>query len=351
MAETKVIKELIENSPNSVVVDAWAKLHNKLNQFNRPVCAISGGSDSDVMLHMCAALDDKKKIKYVFFDTGLEFSATKEHIKNLEKQYGVTINRHRAEQPVPVCVKRYGVPFLNKRASDYIERLQRYDFQWEDLPFDVLYERYPKCKAALRWWCNEFGEDSRFNIAENTWLKEFLVANPPTFKISNKCCVYAKKATAKSCMESWGGDLNIIGVRKAEGGARASAYKNCFSPERDQHPAEFRPILWFSNKDKEAFVNAYGIKHSDCYEVWGLQRTGCSGCPFARDIDAELDAVRKYEPKLYKALMNVFGESYEYTKKYRAFQREMSEAQNRIAITGGNTYTQMTWEEYEKEIQ
>ena len=43
----------------------------------------------------------------------------------------------------------------------------------------------------------------------------------------------------------------------------------------------------------------------------------------ARRVNEELAIVEQYEPKMYKACMNIFGKSYEYTKKYRAFQAEM----------------------------
>lgn len=278
------------------------------------------------MLDICATLDEAKKIKYVFFDTGFEFQATKDHIDSLEEKYGIKIERHRAKKPIPSCVKEYGVPFLNKRVSDYIERLQRYDFKWEEGTFDELYKKYPNCKAALRWWTNSFGEGSRFNIACNRQLKEFLLENPPTFRISNKCCKYAKKVSAQECIKNSGADLNITGVRKSEGGARSVAYKSCFSPENSYHIAEFRPLFWFESDTKELYKNAYGITYSDCYEWWGLKRTGCSGCPYARDINKELEATSLYEPKLYRALNNVFGESYEYTEAYRKFQRENKKA-------------------------
>ena len=34
--------------------------------------------------------------------------------------------------------------------------------------------------------------------------------------------------------------------------------------------------------------------------------------------------MKKYEPKLYKAVNNIFKDSYEYTRKYREFCREMN---------------------------
>ena len=151
-----------------------------------------------------------------------------------------------------------------------------------------------------------------------------MVSNPPAFKISNKCCYYAKKLVAKRAVESGEFDLNITGVRKAEKGARATAYKNCFTPATDTTIDQYRPIFWYKQDTKREFEQAYGITHSDCYGVWGLPRTGCSGCPYARDFESELTAVEKYEPKLFKALNKVFGQSYEYTRKYREFCKMMN---------------------------
>ena len=57
-----------------------------------------------------------------------------------------------------------------------------------------------------------------------------MIANPPQFNISNKCCHYAKKMVAKRFKDQEKFELNMYGVRKAEGGARRSAYKTCFLP-------------------------------------------------------------------------------------------------------------------------
>ena len=54
-----------------------------------------------------------------------------------------------------------------------------------------------------------------------------------------------------------------------------------------------------------------------------MKRTGCAGCPFGRDFEYELEVIQKYEPRLYKAVNNIFGESYEYTRRYREFCKQM----------------------------
>lgn len=175
----------------------------------------------------------------------------------------------------------------------------------------------------MLWWCN-LKKSNAFNIANNKWLKEFIIANPPQYKISSKCCQYAKKDVSHKLIKENDYDLNIIGVRRAEGGVRATSYKSCFS-ECDNGCDDYRPLFWYKDKDKVDYENNYGVEHSDCYVVYGLPRTGCAGCPYGRDFEYELDVIEKYEPKLYKAVTNIFKDSYEYTRKYMEFRKMMDE--------------------------
>ena len=161
-------------------------------------------------------------------------------------------------------------------------------------------------------------KSDNFNIKRNRWLKEFLILNPPKFKISSKCCQYAKKDVGKKVIKEGNYDLDIIGVRKAEKGNRATAYKSCFD-ENCQGYDNYRPLFWYTNSDKEDYENHYGIEHSKCYTEYGLSRTGCAVCPFGRVFEQELEVIQNYEPKLFVAVNNIFGDSYEYTRKYREF--------------------------------
>ena len=46
------------------------------------------------------------------------------------------------------------------------------------------------------------------------------------------------------------------------------------------------------------------------------------GCPYNSKCEEELQIMNKYEPLLYKAAQNIFGQSYEYKKKYLAFKKQ-----------------------------
>lgn len=335
LSKASSLEELIENCPeNKVIGDnlikAWTFIND--NKYKVIVCSVSGGSDSDVMLDIVWRCDKNNKVIYVWFDTGLEYQATKDHIKYLEEKYNIKIIPYKAIKPIPTSCKQHGQPFISKQASEYLSRLQRHNFKFEDKPFEELYKEYPRCKAALLWWCN-MKECNSFNIRWNKWLKEFLIENPPTFKISNVCCKYAKKDVSHKLIEEYLVDLNIIGVRKAEGGVRAGSYKGCFDEKGKRKKGtydNYRPLFWYKDSDKKEYCEYYGVEHSRCYTEYGLKRTGCCGCPFGQDFEFELEVLEKYEPKLFKAVTNIFADSYEYTRKYKEFYKMKNEEEKRL---------------------
>lgn len=304
----------------------FALTEEKLKRYKRVQVALSGGSDSDTMLDIiekCRQPDNE--IYYVFYNTGLDFDATKRHLKYLEDKYNITIMNLSPKKSIPTTCKQDGQPFLSKKISDYIGRLQKHEFQWEDAPAEELLKKYPRCQSAINWFTNNFGENSQFNINKRKWLREYMLQNPPTFKISAKCCDFAKKNVAKEFHKTYKVDLECTGVRKAEGGARATAHKNCFTEENKEGIATFRPIFYFTKEDKALYKRFFKLTYSDCYEKYGMPRTGCAGCPFGRDFEEELEIIKKNEPKFHKAVQNIFKEAYEYQRGYYKFRDEMEE--------------------------
>lgn len=148
-----------------------------------------------------------------------------------------------------------------------------------------------------------------------------MIDNPPWFKISDRCCEYSKKKVFTHCMKDGGYDLDIFGVRKAEGGTRATAYTSCFTEQSYRGFSEYRPLFWFSDSDKREYEQRFSVEHSDCYQLYGLTRTGCCACPYGRDFEFELAVLEKYEPKIFKAVNVIFKDSYKYTRMYKAYMK------------------------------
>lgn len=331
--------EFLDTQDDIIIVDSFVKANSVINSplYETILCSISGGSDSDVMLDLISRVDLNKKVKYVWFNTGLEYQATKDHLDYLEKKYNIEIIRERAIKPIPLTCKEYGQPFLNKHVSEMIYRLQKHNFKWEDKPLDELLKEYPKCKSALRWWTNDkpikANGHSMFNINYNRYLKEFIIANPPDFKISSKCCNYAKKDVSKQLIKKYNVDLVIIGVRRAKGGLRATRYTSCYSI-KDNNVDNYRPLYWYIDDTKERYEKKFNILHSECYTKYGFRRTGCCCCPYGRGLEDELEVTRIYEPNLYKAVCNVFKDSYAYTRKYREFVQLMKLKEDKTQLAG-----------------
>ena len=298
------------------------------HRYKNILVSISGGSDSDIMLDLLLKVVDKSKCKFVFFDTGIEYQATKEHLAVLENKYNIQIERIRASVPVPLGCKKYGLPFLSKFVSQMIERLQKHGFDFANegkQPFEELILKYPDIKGALIWWCNKYpaqeGKKSIFNISNNRFLKEFMIDNPPDFMISAKCCNGAKKNTSHDYEKTHFIDLKCLGLRKMEGGIRSASFKNCYDYDSTKAIQQFRPIWHFTDEDKQTYCNLYGVTHSRCYTEYGFKRTGCAGCCFNSKFEDDLNIIQKYEPMLYLACNNIFGKSYEYTRAYKKYKK------------------------------
>ena len=322
---------------NLIISDAFTKANSVINnpKYKKILCSISGGADSDVLLDLIYKVDKDKKVEYWWFDTGVEYKATKNQLEYLEQRYNIYIYKQKPIKPIPVVCKEYGQPFLSKYVSTHIEQLQRAGFLFEDKPFEELVQLYPGIKESISWWCNQnkprmlkksgkdFDGTSMFDINRYKYLKDFLIQNPPRFKVSASCCDWSKKKVSLNVIKKNEFELSITGVRKAEGGIRSTAYKNCYTI-RDNAVDLYRPLFWFSNSDREAYETIFDIKHSECYTKYGFKRTGCVGCPFAnKHLYYELSQTKLYEPLLYKACNNIFKESYAYIKAYRIFVQDM----------------------------
>lgn len=324
---------------NPHIQGAFLKAIGYLDDSKKYVVSVSGGSDSDVVVDFLYQCGWSHKVDYVFFDTGIEYQATKDHLVYLEDRYSIYIQRVRAYKSIPKCCKEYGVPFMSKFASEMISRLQKAGFEFEDRPYGELLKDYPDHKSVIKWWCNEFREHSFYNIGRKRLLKEFLIDNPPTFRISDRCCHYSKKVTAHQYYMDNNVDVVIMGQRKYEGGIRGQSISKCYNPGKTgKHnqsfiPDKYYPIFWLTDTDKRQYNQFYKIKNSDCYTKWGFSRTGCACCPYGKDCENERRVVRSFEPKVYDVTERVFGKSYDYTRRFYEYREQHDLIQKR----GSNT--------------
>lgn len=299
----------------------YEKINNVMSAHEGENISISysGGADSDTIMWLIRNLG--YSVKGIFSNTGIEYQATLDHIEYM-KSLGFEIITIRPEHSIYYAQKEYGKPFISKNVSSMIERLQKNGFDFindANVPFEELLKKYPKTISGVKWFANEYFSD-RYKILWNKGLKEFLIENGTPFSISDKCCKIVKKNPIDKYVIENNISLVMMGIRRAEGGRRSNAYESCYRPKtRGYSHAIFMPIFYWKDADKKLYDETFNIKHSACYTEYGLQRTGCAGCPFARKFEEELAIIEKYEPKLYKAVSSIFSDSYEFTRKYRDF--------------------------------
>lgn len=313
-----------------------------LKQHPNAICSYSGGSDSDILIDVIERARNifgLPPVKYVFFNTGLEMKATKDHVKATAEKYGVEIETVRPKTNIVMASRKYGIPFVSKIMSAGLSEWQKkgvplsvaqeYD-QAEDKEAKraELKERYPKCESVLNFLCccNSKGEprpNIQLVINSSKYMRDFIGEYPPDFKISADCCTYCKKNVAHQIQKGF--DMVITGERRDEGGMRSVPRKDntslCFT-ETSSGQYRLRPLYYVSDADKAWYKAYYGLRYSDAYEVYGLTRTGCCGCPISYKAIADLELIRPYEPNLVKAAWNIFGKSYEYRQKYNAYKAE-----------------------------
>lgn len=314
----------------------------RLGQHPNAICSYSGGSDSDILLDLIERtrkLFNMPPIKYAFFNTGLEMKATKAHVKEVAEKYGVEIIECRPKKNIVMATREYGLPFVSKIMSNAMETVQK-----KNLPFSIkeeydmaedkaairqeLRERYPKSEMGINFLCccNKDGEprpNIQLVINSSKYMYEYMVENPPPFRISAKCCDYCKKQVAHSIQKDF--EMIITGERRDEGGMRSvprSADANgtmCFHYEANGQ-YRFKPLYYVSDADKAWYKEQYNVRYSDAYEVYGLTRTGCCGCPISSKAVEDLEKIKPYEPNVVKAAWNIFGESYRYRQGYNEFK-------------------------------
>ena len=97
------LNNLLSIIKNPTIGKALLTTYHKLNNCNykKVLCTVSGGSDSDIVLDLLTKCDNNKIVEYFYFDTGLEYEATKEHIKYLQDKYNIIITTLKPKVPIP----------------------------------------------------------------------------------------------------------------------------------------------------------------------------------------------------------------------------------------------------------
>lgn len=194
----------------SVVRDTLAKMNTYFSENNSIAVGVSGGSDSDCIIHLICKYYPEYlgKVHFVFVNTGLEYKATKEHLDYVEKKYGIKIERIRGMSVVTAC-KKFGVPILSKDKSHTL----------------VAYVKgFPVATEKI---FGEYYTSRRFKWSENhKRLAQYI--KDKGVMVSSKCCDESKKKPMHKYIKQNNIDLQCSGERRAEGGGTIGSARLMF---------------------------------------------------------------------------------------------------------------------------
>lgn len=261
--------------------------------------SFSGGKDSTVVHHLMDMALPGNNIPRVYLNTGIEYKAVSDYVKKLaEKDKRIVIVR--PSKNITETLEKVGYPFKSKEHSLYLS----------------VFQNSGETKTVKRYLGRS---DKRFSCPKV--LRYQFTEGALPFKVSNKCCDELKKKPAEKWAKKNGKTIAITGMRKSEGGLRQSM-KGCavFADKDCKTLKKFHPLFPVEDWWVDEFVKRNGIELCELYKPpFNFQRTGCKGCPFAVDLQAQLDKMAALLPAERRQCEMIWGKVYsEYRRiKYR----------------------------------
>lgn len=263
----EVIKDMCE-------VDFYLEdLKSKFSKIDptKYVLSYSGGKDSHFLFWFIKEYLKEERIKIVGVNTTMEHH---EILKRINSNCDVVLIPEKKPKQV---IEEYGSPCFSKSKDEFIYR-------------------YQNGSRTLNTMKYIDGVNPIFKL--NNRERELVKSNN-IHKVSNKCCEFLKKKPLKKYAKENGVNY-ILGVRGSESRMRKSQYNSCFSKD-----GNFTPLWDMDDKLLEKIYEKYKIEIPSVYKI--LNRTGCMGCPYGRNIEKELSTLNDNQ---YKYVVSLFKDSY-----------------------------------------
>lgn len=276
--------------------------NDKYNLNEKAYLSFSGGKDSTILHYLLDMAIPNNKIPRVFIDTGIEYNYIREFVYELAKND----NRFVIIKPqlnIKNILDKYGYPFKSKQHSHNL----------------AIYQRSGHCKSVDRY-LGIIDSNTLFRCPK---ILEYQFTNDFNIKISDECCKRLKKVPVAKWQKDNNKSIVITGMRKSEGGQRASL-KGCIITGRGGNIIKFHPLIVVDDDWENWFIKEFNIKLCKLYyPPYNFKRTGCKGCPFSLDLQNQLDTMKMYLPSEEKQCEYIWKPVYnEYRKlNYRLDDR------------------------------
>lgn len=237
--------------------------------------SFSGGKDSTVLSALVDLAIPNNTIPRVYANTGIELNMIKDFVFELQK----TDNRIciiKPKTPIKPMLEKEGYPFKSKMHS-----------RWWDY-FYRLGESY-----GVKNYLGK-GDKKLYRVCPQKLKYQFTEEFKNRMKLSDHCCMRLKEEPVKEWQKENKKPYAMIGIMRDEGGRRERS--NCLAFKGKKLSA-FQPLVPVTKEWENWFIKTYNIKICDIYyPPYNFERTGCKGCPFALNLQHELDTLEKYFP-------------------------------------------------------
>lgn len=236
--------------------------------------SFSGGKDSTVVHHLLDMALPDNRIPRVFLNTGVEYIDIVKFVKGLARNDDrfVILNNTKS---IRKMLETDGYPFKSKIHAKKVHQYQKnHEYGAEIIAYlDRNSNSRFRCPESLRY---QFTEECTLNI-------------------SNLCCQRLKKDPLHKWAKANKREIFITGLRREEGGAREKI-EGC-AIIQDGKLIKFHPLIPVSDEWEEWVVREEKIELCRLYgEPFNFKRVGCKGCPFAMNLQEELETLAKYLP-------------------------------------------------------
>ena len=273
-----------------LLYDRLTKIQSVIGKYGEEnfFISFSGGKDSTVLSALVDMALPDNKIPRVYANTGIELNMIRDFVFDMAKTDDRVVVI-KPSVPIKTMLERDGYPFKSKEHSYYVDVFQRNG--WTKTSQRYMHpteerEHY-RCPKILR-----------YQFEEGTNLK-----------ISDKCCKRLKEEPLTKWQKENNKPYSIIGIMRAEGGRRNRAQCLAFQGKKLK---AFQPLAPITEVWEEWFIKTYNIKICNIYyPPYNFDRTGCKGCPFAINLQHELDTLEKYFPNERKQCENIWKPVYD----------------------------------------
>lgn len=279
------------------LADRIQKIQQIIGQYGEEnfYISFSGGKDSTVLSALVDMAIPNNNIPRVYANTGIELNMIRDFVFEMAKtdKRVVVI---KPSVPIKQMLEKEGYPFKSKVHSHVVN----------------LYQIGSKNKMVLGY----------LGKRPQTWhsdtcpkILRYQFTSENALRISDACCVQMKENPLMKWANENNKQIAIIGIMREEGGRRTKS--NCMVLS-GQKVIKFQPLVPITKDWEEWLIKEKGIQICDIYKPpYNFGRTGCKGCPFAKDIQHELEILEEFFPEERKQCEIIWKPVYDEYRRLR----------------------------------